>query len=137
MTSNIYNAYLNVKIRWTMDFQTLLIWKLLMLSTWLFHQSTYFVKSDFKTPKTIENRCRNAKVMDCGKWQILTFSQNLFRAKNWITHSNDFFAFWRTYAFFKLDLDSAYVFQNAKKLFLRLIQFFARANDFFFSHSFH
>ena len=106
-----------------------------MLSTWLFHQSTYFVKSDFKTPKTIENRRRNAKVMYCGLRQILSFSQNLCHAKNWITHSNDFFAFWRTYAFFKLDLDSAYVFQNAKKLFLWLIQFFCASKWFFFSHT--
>ena len=82
----------------------------------MFHQSIYFVKSDFITPKTIENRCRNVNVMDCGLWQILSFSQNHCDVENWISHSNDSFAFWRTYAFSKLDLDCAHVFQNAKKL---------------------
>ena len=135
MTSNICDAYFNVKIRWTMDIQTLLIRKPLIILIWLFHQSIYFVKSDFKTPKTIENRFRNGKVIDFGLWQILSLSQDHCHAKNWISHSNNFFAFWRTYAFSKLDLDSAYVFQNAKKLLLWLIQFFAWVNEFFFCHA--
>ena len=115
-----------------MDIQTLLIRKPLLIFIWLFHQSIYFVKSDFKTPKTIENRFRNGEVIDCGFWQILSLSQNHCHAKNWIIPRNDFFAFWRIYAFSKLDLDCAHVFQNAKKLLLWLIQFFAWADEFFF-----
>ena len=132
MTSNICDAYFNVKIRSIMDIQTLLIRKPLIIFIWLFHQSIYFVKSDFKTPKTIENRFRNGEVIHCGFWQILSLSQNHCHAKNWISPRNDFFAFWRTYAFSKLDLDSAHVFQNAKKLLLWLIQFFTWANEFLF-----
>ncbi len=65
-------------------------------------------------------------------WRLSQFNENCVtkknssaHAKNWISHSNNFFAFWKTYALSKSSLENAYVLQNAKKSFLGLIQFFA------------
>ena len=64
-------------------------------------------------------------------WRLSEFNENCERkknsflhGKNWISHRNNFFAFWKTCALSKSSLKNAYVFQNAKKMLLWLIQFF-------------
>ena len=67
----------------------------------------------------------------------MTKKNSFTHAKNWICHSNNFFAFWKTCALSKSSLENAYVLQNAKKLLLWLIQFFAWVDESFLSCSFH